>query len=127
MCKKVTKTKKTKKQKLPSKKRKLSEVQEQSYDDVDCDVNKTGSFSPSRQSLRTKNTALDFFSLYFDQQLIKKIVRHKNEYAHITIMNKSTYADKDGTWVETSPAEIRNLIAILIYQGLAQVSNIRRY
>ena len=42
-------------------------------------------------------------------------------------MNKSTYADKDGTWVETSPAELRNLIAILIYQGLAQVSNIRRY
>ena len=68
-CKKETKTKKTKKQKLPAKKRKLSEIQEQSYDNVDCDVNMIGSFSPTRypgrhinrHSLCTKNTA---FSLY---------------------------------------------------------------
>ena len=59
-------------------------------------MNKIGSFSPSRypgphidkHSLRMKNTALDFSSLYFDQQLIEKIVRHTNEYAH-NIMNKS--------------------------------------
>ena len=93
-CKKATKTKKTKKQKLLAKKN--FEVQEQSNDDVDSDVNKIGSFSPSRypgphidkHSLRTKNTALDFSSLYFDQQLIEKIVRHTNEYAH-NITNKS--------------------------------------
>ena len=72
---------------LPSKKRKLSEVQEQSYDDVDSDVNMIGNFPPScypgphidRYSLCMKNTALDFSSLYFNQQLIEKIVRHTNE------------------------------------------------
>ena len=100
-CKKVTRTKKTK----TTKKRKLSNdscyhnknVQEQqSYDDLDTEVNKIKSFSPSRNPgphinkhfLRRKNTALDFFSLFFDQQLIEKIVSHTNEYAHITIMNK---------------------------------------
>ena len=139
-CKKVTRTKKTK----TSKKRKLSNdscyhnknVQEQqSYDDLDTEVNKIKSFSPSRNPgphinkhfLRRKNTALDFFSLFFDQQLIEKIVSHTNEYAHITIMNKSTYADKHGAWVETTPAEIRNLIAILIYQGLVRVSSFKNY
>ena len=93
--------------------------------DVVCDVNKIGSFSPSHNqgpytdtySLHTTNTALDFFSLYFDQQL-EKIVRHTNEYAHITIMDRSIYADKNGAQVETAPAEIRNLIALLIYQRL---------
>ena len=134
-CKKATKTKKTKKQKLPAKKRKLSEVQEQSYDDVDCYVNKIGSFSPSRNpglridrhSLCMKNTALDFFSLEFDRQLIQKIVRYTNEYVHITIMNKSTYADKDGAWVETTPAKIRKLTALLIYPGVVWVNIFKRY
>ena len=63
-----------KKEKLPAKKRKLSEVQEQSNDDVDLDVNVIESFSPSRypgphidrHSLCTKSTALDFSFLYFD-------------------------------------------------------------
>ena len=30
-------------------------------------------------------------------------------------------------WVETTPAEIRNLIALLIYQGLVWVSSFKRY
>lgn len=55
------------------------------------------------KSLCTKNTALDSSSLYFDQQLIEKIVRHTNEYAHIAIMNKSTHADKGDAWVEMTP------------------------
>ena len=90
------------------------------------DVNKIGSYSLPHNpgphidthSLHTKNNTLDFFSLYFDQQLFEKIVRHTNEYAHKSIMNKSICADKDGAWVETTPAEIRSLIALLIYQGL---------
>ena len=50
-------------------KKENSEIQEQSHDNVDCDVNMIGSFSPTRypgrhinrHSLCTKNTA---FSLY---------------------------------------------------------------
>ena len=98
-------------------------------------MNKIGSFSPSRNpgphidrhSLRTKKHCSRLFLFIFDQQLIEKIVRHTNECAHVTILNKLTYADKDGAWVETTPVEIRYLITLLIYQGLARFNSFKRY
>ncbi|XP_066926570.1 piggyBac transposable element-derived protein 4-like [Clytia hemisphaerica] len=106
-----------------------------SCDDVDSKLNTVKNFAPSRNpgpqlngnQLRGLKTAFDFFSLFFDKNIISKIVRHTNEYGHMTIHGKSTYAGKDGEWVETSKEEIKTLIALLVYQGLVKVSTLKSY
>ena len=107
------------------------------YDDPDIHVPIIPPFTPTRQPglhlpntivLRNSmNTALDFFSLFFDDELIEKISHHTNQYGDATILGKQTYGDKHGAWKETSPKEIRELIALLLYQGLVPVSTFSRY
>ena len=106
-----------------------------SYNDNDVELNDIQAFTPERtpgpqlnsNQLRGKKNALDFFSLFFDDQVISKIVKHTNEYGYQTIHNKSTYAEDNGGWVETSSEEIRKLIALLLYQGLVRVSSFKSY
>lgn len=106
-----------------------------SYDDKDDLLNVISPFDPQRQpgsqlnrhQLRTKTKAIDYFNLFFDETVIDKIVKHTNEYGYVTILNKSTYANLDGAWAETNRAEIRALIALLIYQGLVRVSSAKDY
>jgi len=106
-----------------------------SYDDEDNVLNNIIPFAPSRDpgsqlnrnQLRTKSKAIDFFNLFFDDDVIDKITKHTNEYAQMTIVNKSSYGDKDGAWIETTASEIRALIALMIYQGLVRVSCLKNY
>jgi len=106
-----------------------------SYADDDAELNDIQAFTPARtvgpqlnsNQLRGMKNALDFFSLFFDDQVISKIVKHTNEYGYQTIHNKSTYANDNGGWVETSSQEIRKLIALLLYQGLVRVSSFKSY
>lgn len=105
------------------------------YDDEDLKLNNLQPFTPERtpghqlssNQLRGKKSALDFFSLFFGEQVISKIAKHTNEYDHKTIYNKSTNSKESGEWKETSPEEIRRLIALLLYQGFVRVSSFKSY
>ena len=71
----------------------------------------------------TNARALDFFQLYFTNELVWDIVRDTNTYAYIklgvlvclTISPRSVFC-----WQETTPDEILKLIALLIYFGLVK-------
>jgi len=76
---------------------------------------------------RQQTKAVDFFNLFFTDDLIESIAKHTNAYAYSQILNKPAYAQKDGSWKETSPEEIRKLIALLIYQGIVHVPTFHRY
>jgi len=43
------------------------------------------------------------------------------------INSKQSYADKNGAWKETNPAEMKKFIACLVYQGLVKVPTYHRY
>ena len=105
--------------------RTVTRVTTKSYDDHDV-RNKLAAFQPAhepgvhlgvhvlRNSLKT--AAVD---------MINSIVSHTNSYAyiHVAAGTHTTYTTPDGSWEPTTPAEIRRLIAILIYFGLVSVSN----
>ena len=70
-------------------------------------------FIPSRNSgfqhdiplIRCKlNKAVDFFYLFFTEEMIDEICKHTNAYAWSRITEKQTYAEKDGSWNEVKPA-----------------------
>lgn len=111
------------------------EIIEQSYGNPDIQLNQILPFEPARlpgpqldrRIRQDTSTALAFFSLYFDNELIDKIVKHTNQYGHLTILKKPSYARKDGAWAETTPQEVRELIALLLYHGLVSVSTFSRY
>ena len=74
--------------------------------------------------------AVEFFHLFFTFEMIRQIVDHTNSYAyeHITEGSDQSYAQKDGSWKEVTPDEIKRLIALLIYFGLVRVgASIDRY
>ena len=105
-----------------------------SYDDIDETI-VSPDFTPKRlpgsqvqqhnSHLLTK--AFDFFQLYFTDETIEKIVKHTNTYAWLNIESKKSYSDNEGGWTETNEKEIKQLIALLIYQGLVKVSTFNRY
>ena len=67
---------------------------------------------------------LDFFHFFFTHEIISSIATNSNIYATTKVSQKSycrAYVNKEGSWNETSPAEIEILIALLIYFGLVRV------
>ena len=68
-------------------------------------------------------TAVEFFNLFFTVELINNIVTHTNSYAYEHIVTHQSYAKSDGSWQEATADEIRRLIAILIYFGVARISD----
>lgn len=103
----------------------------QSYDDQDVG-NPLPAFTPNRLPgihfgrplLRnTMTKAVEFFHLFFTDEMVRNICDHTNSYAieHISYGTHRTYAQPDGSWKETTPDEINRLIAILIYFGLVKV------
>ena len=68
-------------------------------------------------------TAADLFNLFFTVQLIQSIVDHTNSYAYTKLSGgtHSSYAKSDGSWEETTPHKINQLIAAMIYFGLVRV------
>lgn len=62
--------------------------------------------------------------------MIKQIVTHTNTYANECIVEEShcCYAQKDGSWQDVTPDEVKRLIALLIYFGLVRVgASVDRY
>ena len=76
-------------------------------------------------------TELEFFRLFLTHQVIGAVVAHTNTYARIKAGTKNYnlgYLNRDGSWSDTSNAEIERFIALLIYFGLVKVSgDIRKY
>lgn len=102
-------------------------TEEKSYESVDS-ANTLPDFTPLREPglhldmnvLRNVQEA-DFFSMFFTNDLINSIVKHTNTYAWMTIHKKKHYANKDGSWEETNPSEIKRFIALLLYTGIVHV------
>ena len=103
----------------------------QSYGDPDTG-NPLPPFAPShpvgihfgRPHLRnTMTTALEFFHLFFTEEMVRDICAHTNSYAneHIVAGSHQSYTQSDGSWKDTTPEEINRLIALLIYFGLVKV------
>ena len=72
-------------------------------------------------------TALGFFRLFFSNAIMQQICTNTNAYAWRNIQYKSSYGDKHGAWVETTPQELDKLIALIIYFGLVDVSSFQHY
>ena len=66
---------------------------------------------------------MEFFRLFFTNEMVDSIVLHTNTYAdiHIASGSRETYTQGDGSWRETTADEINRLIALLIYFGLVKV------
>ena len=67
---------------------------------------------------------IEFFCLFFTQEMVDKIVLHMNTYAyiHITQYASKKYTNLGGSWKETFSDEIFRLIALLIYFSLVKVT-----
>ena len=133
------------KNKLLSKKRKLcpssSASRKQpntgsnSYESPDTNCNKLPSFQPNRSSgiyldgmpVRRTSSEIDFFRLFFTDEIMADLVKHTNTYAWANICKKKSYADSSGAWQETTVAEMEKFIAALIYQGIVKVPTHQRY
>lgn len=103
------------------------------YDDDDITVHEK-TFEPNRvpgayinESFLRSSKEIEFFQLFFDNKIIETIVENTNKYAWANISKKQSYADKNGAWVETTPAEIKNFISLIIYQALVKVPTYDRY
>ena len=109
-----------------------------SYDDPDVGNPLPGftppPFTPSREpgvhlegpNLRNRmGRALDFFKLFFTDELVGNIVQHTNTYAYIQLGDENSqllcHGQSDGSWRDTTPGEILRLVALLIYFGLVKV------
>ena len=66
---------------------------------------------------------IDFFRLFFTQEMVESIVSHTNANAYIRIGSGShkSYTQKDGSCKDTTSYEIYRLIGLLIYFGLVKV------
>ena len=108
-----------------------------SYDDQDT-PNNLPPFTPNRPPgnhfprLVLRNamtTAVEFFKLFFTVELVTNISNYTNSYAYGCVAdgNHGSYAQRDGSWLDTSPDEIYRVIAMVLYSGLVKVSNLSRY
>ena len=68
-------------------------------------------------------THIEFFQLYFTDDMINDIRLHTNAYAWANITQKQYYADQQGAWKEVIPNELKRLLALIIYFGLAKVTH----
>ena len=107
-------------------------IVDKGFNDPDVGMHTLPAFTPTRPTgvhfgqhvLRnTFHTAADFFNLFFTVEMIQSIVDHTNSYAYMKLAGgtHTSYAKSDSSWEETTPDEIRKLIAALIYFGLVRV------
>ena len=112
-------------------------VNERSYFDQDVQ-NNLPQFTPERPSgnhfprpvLRNVlTTAVEFFKLFFTAELVSNISNYTNSYAYGRIADgrHGSYAQRDGSWKDTTPDEIYSVIAMVLYSGLVKVNTYSRY
>ena len=73
--------------------------------------------------------AVEFFNLFFTNEMITNIVTDTNTYAweHIYSGSHQSYTSPDGSWQDTTADEIKRLIALLIYMGLVKIGDLDKY
>ena len=83
-------------------------------------MNLPDDFVPSSKS--------DFFKLYFSETIVDAIAQFTNIYAHAHIHQRPEYRRfSDGQWQDTTRAEIYNLIALLLFQGINKLPEAKDY
>ena len=70
---------------------------------------------------------VDFFKLFFTQELIAALVLFTNTYAHVHIPHAPYYGDRNGAWVDTTPEETYKFLGLVIMMGLIHLPKIRDY
>eukprot|EP00117_Sycon_ciliatum_P041066 scpid61595/ scgid5827/ PiggyBac transposable element-derived protein 4 len=101
------------------------------YDDVDQLQTNTPEFNITGTGLNLPDNfaptcELDFFKLYFPDEVVDSIVKFTNLYAHEHIAEKKTY-QTDGVWKETNRNEFYGLLAFLFFQGFHPLPATRDY
>ena len=106
-----------------------------SYQDQDV-LNVLPRFAPVREPgfyldaplLRGKYvTSIEFFQLYFTDDMINDICFDTNPCAWANITQKQYYVDQQGAWKEVTPKELKRLLALVIYFGLVKVNYFHDY
>ena len=64
------------------------------------------------------NKPIDFFLMFFNLQIITNICDYTNAYAWVKVLETPSYGRKDGSWVDVTPPETYNFIAMLLYCGI---------
>lgn len=80
-----------------------------------------------RSSARRFVRAIDVFQLFFTAELINMICENTNKYAWAHILERQTYAEKDGSWKMFSPNEVMQCIGVLIYMGIVELPRLHLY
>lgn len=83
--------------------------------------------SPGLQFDPTGFTPIDFFSLYFSEDLINIMVSQTNLYASQFIANNPEAHYSKGHWTPTCPAELRKFWGLFLNFGLVKKPSIRDY
>lgn len=92
-----------------------------------CPVRQPGVYIDVPLTRGKMTRAVDFFKLFFTDALLMQICAFTNTYAWEAVLSKPYYARSDGTWKETSVAELERLMALIMFFGLVTVSSFHRY
>ena len=55
------------------------------------------------------------------------LTQFTNAYARMHILELTSYAHSDGSWLEVDAAEMSRFLAILLYFGLVVVKDVEKY
>ena len=101
-----------------------------SYNDPASNINVLPNFMPYRtlgnhfenfqQTCNTLKKPVDFFQLFFTDEVLRTIAQHTNSYAWINIAKNQTYCDTGRAWKETDSKKMKMFTALLFYQGLVR-------
>ena len=72
-------------------------------------------------------TPIEFFHLYFTDDMINDNCLHTNAYAWANITQKQYYADHQGPWKEVTLNELKRLLALIICFALVKVNHFHDY
>lgn len=95
-------------------------------------------FSPTRQpgahvaaalrsDVRRFSRALDFFLLFFTTEVLQTLCDNTNKYAWMHVLDRQTYARRDGSWEEVMPLEMLRFIGLILYMGVVDVPRLHMY
>ena len=92
-----------------------------SYNDPDSNTNVLPNFTPNRtpgnhfenfqQTCNTLTKPVDFFQLFFTDEVPRTIPQHTNSYTRINIAKKQTNCDTGVAWKETDSKEMKTFLA----------------
>ena len=72
-------------------------------------------------------TELDFFKLYFTEELVDHLVRFTNAYADANFARAPSYANSEGNWELTTQDEMYRFLACLVLMGMCRFPIIDDY